>query len=208
MPYMPNGNILVYDENWEYQRTITPASNPAFSININGSIYIALDNIIQKYDKYLNVTKQVNVSGFNRGIYYNPSNQLVYVANGNNINVYDKDLIYNYTLPVPYTAWFITGYNGQMVVTDYSNGKIYFYQGNSLNKPISTQCSGFITTVLFDDYNQMLVLCNSPSKVFIYNLNGQDMGITLPTCSSPYSMNFDSKNRLVILCATEIDIYY
>ena len=63
------GNILVYNENWEYQRKITLASFPAFSININGSIYITLDNIIQKYDKYLNVTKQVNVSGGNRGIY-------------------------------------------------------------------------------------------------------------------------------------------
>ena len=83
---------------------------------------------------------------------------MVYVANGN-INVYDKDLIYNYILPVPYTTWFITGYNGQMVVTDNNNGNIYFYQGNIITQTIQTQCSGRITTVLFDDYNQMLVLC-------------------------------------------------
>lgn len=41
-------NILVYNENWEYQRT-NPTRNtfyPTFSINVNGTIYIALINLL------------------------------------------------------------------------------------------------------------------------------------------------------------------
>jgi hypothetical protein len=48
-------NILVYNENWDYQRTYTIINhfNPTYSINVNGIIYIAGFFGIQKYNKYL-----------------------------------------------------------------------------------------------------------------------------------------------------------
>jgi hypothetical protein len=62
-------NVLVYNENWEYQRTITHPSNeyplngPTYSININGSINVTANEVINKYDSYFNLTKQVNSLG-------------------------------------------------------------------------------------------------------------------------------------------------
>jgi hypothetical protein len=56
-------SLFVYNENWEYQRIIAPPSNgyllygPAYSININGSIYVTGDNVINKHDKYLSLYK-------------------------------------------------------------------------------------------------------------------------------------------------------
>jgi hypothetical protein len=75
-----NLSILVYNENWDYQRTFTlnNSFHPTFSININGTIYIAGDFGVQKYDKYLNLTKDSLFLDQYRGIYYNPSNQLIY----------------------------------------------------------------------------------------------------------------------------------
>jgi hypothetical protein len=64
-------NILVYNENWGYQRTfkINNSFLPTYSIDINGVIYIAGSFGIQKYDKYLNLTKEVLSFGYERGIY-------------------------------------------------------------------------------------------------------------------------------------------
>ncbi len=87
------------------------------------------------------------------------------------INVYNKDLIFSRTISTSYLPWFITEYNGQMVVTDNDVGKIYFYQGESSYRTVVTNCNGRITSVLFDNNNQMLVLC-SYSNSSIYNVNG------------------------------------
>ena len=88
-------NVLVYNENWEYQRTINPPSNeypstgPTYSISINGSIYVTAENVTNKYDKYLNLTKQINSPGLQVyptiglqivGISYNSANQMIYIA--------------------------------------------------------------------------------------------------------------------------------
>jgi hypothetical protein len=76
-----NGNnVFVYNEYWEYQTKITLSSNPVYSINDNGVIYVAANNFIFKYNKYLNLTKQLNSPGSNRGIFLIPSNQKIYVA--------------------------------------------------------------------------------------------------------------------------------
>jgi hypothetical protein len=62
-------SILVLNENWVYQRTINhpsneyPSTGPTYSISINGSIYVTAENVTNKYDKYLNLTKQINSPG-------------------------------------------------------------------------------------------------------------------------------------------------
>ena len=70
---------------------------------------------------------------------------MIYTANlYNGINVYDKDLNFNRTVSTNYSPWFITEYNGQMVVTAMlsgTNGNIYFYQGESLFRTVSTFCT-------------------------------------------------------------------
>ena len=98
MNFFPK-NILVYNENWEYQRTITlpnaeyPINGPTYSININGVINITSTNVINNFNKYVNLTKQANSTVVWRGIYYNPSNQLLYVSAGssNIIKIFDQN---------------------------------------------------------------------------------------------------------------------
>jgi hypothetical protein len=139
-------NIFVYNEYWEYQRMKSPpsseypSSGPSYSLNFNGTIYVQADGVINKYDKYLNLAKQVSSSGNNRGIYYNAGYQLIYsvITNQKVINLYDKDLILNRNISTNYNPWFITEYNGKMVVTDNDVGKIYFYEGDSVNRIVVT----------------------------------------------------------------------
>jgi hypothetical protein len=209
--------VFVFNENWEYQRTLTPPSNefpssgPTYSIKINGSIYVTLDGVINKYDSYFSLIKQVSSSGSNRGIYYNPAHQTIYTGKYDSvgINVYDKDLNFIRTISTNYDAYFITGYNGQMVVTSLNYGNIYFYQGESLFRTVSTFCTWGITSVLFDNNNQMIVSCGN-SNIYIYNVNGTYTGLQVTACNGNYKyfVNFDSKDRLVVICYYRVEIFY
>ena len=78
------------------------------------------------------------------------------------------------------TQWFITGYADKLVVGDNVDGKVYFYQNNSMIQSISTQCIARVSSVLFDDYNHILVLCETSS--IIYHLNGSFTGMSFYTC--------------------------
>jgi hypothetical protein len=211
--YVMNYNgksILVYNEFWEYQRKISISYSPTYSINVNGVIYVTSGNLINKYDKYFNLTKQLNTPGSNRGIYYNALNKMIYVVSQTlqNILVLDENLNLNSNLTTVYQPWLITMYNGEMVVGDNNNGNVYFYQNYLLVQNISTQCTGRVSSILFDTYNHMLVLCESNNYLYIHHLNGTFTGISNSTCNKPTFMNFDSKDRLIAVCRTEIYIYY
>jgi hypothetical protein len=207
-------NIFVYNEYWEYQRTITPPSNefpsygPIYSININGSIYVTANDVINKYDSYLSLKKQVSSPGYHRGIYYNSANQMIYVAKyqSSSISVYDKDLNFIRTISTNYSPWFITGYNRQMIVNNYL-GYIYFYKGESLNRTVQTKCTSGINSVLFDNNNQMIVSC-SDTNIYIYNVDGTDTGLQVNACNHKNFVNFDSQDRLVVICNYRVEIYY
>jgi hypothetical protein len=215
-------NVFVYNENWEYQRTITRPSNefpnygPHYSININGSIYVTANFVINKYDSYFSLIKQINSTGYHRGIYYNSANQMIYASfknvndNVTRIDVYDKDLNFIRSISTDYN-YFITGYYGQMAVTTtLDNGNIYFYQGESLFRTVSTFCIRGISMVLFDNNNQMIVSCWN-SNVYIYNVDGTYTGLKVNACSSSnskYFVNFDSKDRLVFICINRVEIFY
>jgi hypothetical protein len=203
-------NIFVYNEYWEYQRTISFSYSPSYSINNNGSKYVTTDSSIYKYDKYLTLTKQTDSCFINRGIYYNSFNRFIYAACmfSRYIIELDENLTTIRMLTTVYQPWFITGYNGQMVVGDNDNGTVYFYQNDLIVQTISTQCTGRVSSILFDSYNHMLVLCESNNYLFIYDLFGTFTGISFSTCFKPASMNFDLKGRLVITCMNQIDIYY
>jgi hypothetical protein len=203
-------NILVYNENWEYQRTYPTVNyfHPTYSMNVNGVIYIAGFFGIQKYDMYLNLILEVSFNS--RGIYYNASNLLIYIVEypTNIIQVFDQDLNLNDTIITNQSPWFLTGYIDNLVVGDNNDGKVYFYQNNSMIQSISTQCTARVSSVLFNEFNHMLVLCETSSRAFIYFSNGSFTGISFCTCNQPTFFNFDSKNRLVITCGHQIDIYY
>jgi hypothetical protein len=203
-------HMEVYNANWKYQETKTLLFRPTYSINNNGVIYVSTDNQIFKYDKNFNLIKTLSSDGkFYRGIYYNPSNQLIYVAAilSKNIQVFDKDLNLNTTINTKQFPWFITGFNDKLVVGDNYDGNVYFYQNSSLIQSIRTQCTARISSILFDDYNHMLVLCETNNILYIYHLNGSFAGINFTVCEKPTFINFDSNNRLIMTCKQQIFIY-
>ena len=174
---------------------------------------MAANDVINKYDKYLNLTKQVIYSGGNRGIYYNPTNQLIYVTkhDDTSITVFDQDLNLTNIITTNNNKWFMAGYNGMVVVTDINNQNVYFYQNNSIIQTVTTQCSGRVNSILFDNYNHILVLCESSRFMYVHHLNGSYAGLSMTTCissSNSWFVNFDSKDRLVITCQNKIEIYY
>jgi hypothetical protein len=130
------------------------------------------------------------------------------IISTNIINVYDRDLNLKSTITTSPIPWVLTGFNDKLVVGDDLDGKVYFYQNNSMIQSISTQCTARVSSVLFNEFNHMLVLCETSSRAFIYNLNSSFTGISFYTCNQPTFFNFDSKNRLVITCKNHIDIYY
>ncbi len=118
-------------------------------------------------------------------------------------------LNFNRTISTDYMPWFITEYNGKMVVTEYGRGNIYFHQNETSYRKVETNCNHIVVSVLFDNYNHMLVLCLD-DYIYIYNVDGTDTGLKLNVCNSQrnYFMNFDSKDRLVVICDYRIEIFY
>jgi len=95
-----------------------------------------------------------------------------------------------------------------MVVAENNTGNIYFYHNKKSYRKVTTKCFG-ITSVLFDNNNQMIVACLD-SNIYNYNVNGTDTGLQVTACDSNYKwfVNFDSKDRLVVICDKWIEIYY
>ena len=209
-------NVVTYNEFWEYQREQTQSDfsifGPLYSIYANDQIYTTGNGVINKYDKYLNLTTKSNESGFYSGIYFNSSNGLIYSAE----KLYKKILTFNQNLilvdkfNLTYMPMFITEYKGMMIITEISksSGNIYFYQNNVLIKNITTNCGQTVNSILFDNFNHMIVLCDV--NLYIYHTNGTYTGIgfiNFCTIQSNY-ISFDSKNRLVVLCSDGINLYY
>jgi hypothetical protein len=199
----------VYNEYWEYQRSIALGFEPSYSINVNGTIYVATSGLVRKFNANLNTITSLTSRTY-RGIYFNPSNRLIYLANRltSNIDVINENLSSNTTLTVSgMSPWFITGYNGQIVAGNSEYGNVYFFQGN-VATVMPTRCTGRVSSILFDNYNQMLVLCETNSYLYIYYQNGTFTGTSYQTCNKPIFMDFDFRNRLVITCPSNILIYY
>ena len=211
-----NSDAVIYNEFWEYQRDITkldyPSYGPTYSVYVNDQIYITADGVINKYDKYLNLKIHSIQSGGFRGIFFNSSNGLIYSADilNGRISSYNQSLVLIDHLYLAFKPWFVTEYNGMMIITENSfiSGNIYFYQNNVLIKNITTVCGYRVNSILFDNFNHMIVLCNL--NLYIYHTNGTYTGINiLNVCTTEsYYMNFDSKNRLVVICRNGIYQYY
>ena len=209
-------NVVIYNEYWEYQRDKNLLGfkmyGPTYSIYVNGKIYIAGDGVINKYDKYLNLTTHSNQIGGYCGIYFNSSNGLIYSADKPSLRIstfnQSLGLIDNFYLS--YSPWFVTEYNGMMIITENSvtSGNIYFYQGHVLIKNITELCGNRVSSILFDNFSHMIVLCKL--NLYIYHTNGTYTGIKIENVCAKESfyINFDSKNRLVVVCSDGINIYY
>ena len=209
-------NILAFNENWEYQKTIGMDKKPTYTVLANDQIYVACDRVIFKYDKQMNKIGEIQTPelGGHRRIYFNSTDSLIYeieiiVNSTSKINILNQSLSLVNSFNISFHSSFMIEYDGMMLISDYDTGNIYFYQNNVLVRNMTTLCNSSVNSILFDDYNHMMVLCYQSAYVYISHVNGTYTGIGFPVCnSSAHYMNFDSKDRLVILCRNEIAIFF
>ena len=205
-------NALVYNEFWEYQRTVSLLNNPKYAIYEKDEFYLTSEYEIHKYDKYLNLTfRSIQTSSY-VGIYLNRTTGLIYLSDYTKykIDIFNQSLSLVDSFNTTFLPWFIAEYNGMLAISeDSSTGNINFFQNKVLAKTIDTACNRRVTSILFDDSDHMIVLCPDSANLLMYYINGTDTGMNLTVCDNPASyIGFDSKDRFVIICRGNINIFY
>ena len=157
----------------------------------------------------MNLTKQYTQYCNCRGILYNKTNNLIYVADiiQLRILILDRNLSFvNAIDTIGYTPYGLAIYDDKLYVGT-TSGSILVIQDGIIIKNFITTC-GSIAKLLIDGYGYMLVLCQSPSYVYLFHTNGTDLKNGITTSYNPLELNFDSEGRLVITSSGEINIYY
>ena len=94
--------VFLLNDNYGYIAKKT-FSKPNYIVNANSNLYITGDNNIWKTDKYLNILITYSSSGSKyQGIFYNCTENLIYVAPYTNayLQVFDLNLNLNSTISV------------------------------------------------------------------------------------------------------------
>jgi hypothetical protein len=206
--------INIFDENWNFINSI-PYSLPHNIATINNTLFITSENSIYKSDKYLNLIQQYNSTDSPRyyGIYYNTTNNLIYVVafDHKRIDIFDLELTNRVdsidlsAYPFPYS---IQGYKNDLYVGTY-NGLIINISNKKVVKTFNgcNGCSDYITSILFDHYGYMgTSTMNGYAYLFYPNQTLTNKRLSAP--SNFEYMMFDSNTRLILLSKEEISIYY
>ncbi len=200
---------MIFDEFWKYQNDIT-ITYFAHAITIDKELYITGNGNIQKRDQNLNLIKQFNNAGVTyRGIYYNKTNDLIYVAAEakQRIDTFNRNLTLVKNISTPgYSPHSIAEYDSKMYVST-MDGSILVIENGVIIRNFTTVCNK-ISSIMIDTYGKMLVLSETKSFVYLYHTNGSNLGTAISTSSSPLFINFDSKGRLIITSQYDIKIYY
>ena len=206
--------IIIYDDNWKFIRYVS-MSFPAFMITIGSNLYITCNFFIAITDGNLKILNQYNGvdSPLYRGIYYNSTNNLIYVVSRTlyAIYVFNLNLALNDSFTVlPSLPYSITGYNNQLFVGTYGGSifvivnKVVVNSFNSFNGNIA-----FVSSFLFDQYGSLAAFCHtSINQLFLYLSNGIYANKTLQTPTGGQYIGFDSKGRFLIISYYQISIYF
>jgi DNA-binding beta-propeller fold protein YncE len=113
--------IFILNESWSYV-SFKNFNNPGYFTTIGNSLYVTGKTNIWKLDENLNIFIQYNATGTApdyRGIYFNCTNNLIYVAPKafNFIHVFDLNLILIHNISTsPHFPYSIAEYNNQLFV--------------------------------------------------------------------------------------------
>ncbi len=207
------GKIFVFDENWNYVSNKSLFHNVEYMIPVGNYFYISDYFNIWKTDQQLNVLIRYNSTGSSheyRGLYYNSTNDLIYVASSyfEVINVFNLNLTLNDSISTtPYQPWSINENNNELYVGT-TNGTVLVI----LNQQIIKQFNGCnkqsvdIYSILFDDFNNMATSCDN-NQLYLYNTSGSYLNKSIPTANDPRYIGLDSKSRLVVVTSTQISLY-
>ena len=207
--------VHVYDDNWNYL-TSKSINSPANIITIGNNIYITSNVNVYKTDSNFNILSTYYPDDWSytyfRGIYYNSTNNLIYVAAflNANIHVFDLNLNLNDSIPIsPYYPYSITGSNNQLYVGSYQSGKILVISNKVIIKVIEA-CNGdtpSVTSISLNQNGYISSVCEWTNAIFLYHINGTYTGKSISTPANPEYFGLDSKGRVVIISQYQISIY-
>jgi hypothetical protein len=208
------GKIFVLDENWNYITNKSSFPNAAYMIPVGNYFYITGKDYIWKTDQQLNVlithTNSTGSSPKYGGLYYNSTNDLIYVASEvlQVIYVFNLNLTLNDSISItPYQPYSIKEHNNELYVGT-TNGTMLVIVNKQIIKQFNgcNQQSVFLYSILFDDLNDMATSCSN-NQLYLYNSTGSYLNKSIPTVSSPTYIGLDLKTRLVVVTLTQITLY-
>ncbi len=211
--YYYQSKIFVFDENWNYVLNKSSFLNVYYMIPVGNYLYITGNVNIWKTDQELNVLLRYNSTGTSpryRGLFYNSTNDLIYVApfTLKMIHVFNLNLTLNDSISItPYQPWSINEHNNELYVGTTVGTMLVI-----VNKQIIKQFNGCnqqsfeVLSILFDDNNNMATSCAN-NQLYLYNTTGSYLNQNISTVSTPYYIGLDSKSRLVVTAWTQISLY-
>ena len=206
------GIVYILNDEWSFISFKT-FRNPYNMISIDNGLYMIGISNVWKVDQDLNIL--INYGGYPlyplyRGISYNPSNSLIYVAAAylKEIQIFNLDLTLIRSFSTsPHQPWSITESSNKLFVGT-EGGIILVYQKEEKINQFNG-CDGnseILYSILFDTNGFMATTCQT-NKLYLFSPEGSFTGKTINTPNYPDYIGFDSKDRFIQISAYQINIY-
>jgi hypothetical protein len=199
--------IYVYDEDWNYVSKKSNFTRPNYMILVDSYFFITGDNCIWKTDQLLNILITYMYNGSYaayRGLYYNSTNSLIYVAPYwlQEIQIFNLNLTINDTISLKgyQTLHSINGYNNKLYVGA-DNTILIISNKQIIQKFITfTNHWDYAASMIFDKYDNMALTCSN-GYLYLYHANGTYLNRKIFTMlyNEPTFVGFDSKSRLLVI---------
>lgn len=210
--YVVDSNkIFMFNDNWTFLGYKLLGS-PNYIISDGINMFITGDSRLLKTDGNLNILNQYNAasSPHYRGIYYNSTTGLIYVAAYwlTAIHVFDTNLVLTGNISTKNNApYSISGYNGQLYVGTYSGSILVIF--NSTMIDTFNGCYNnlaIVNFITFDSFKNMATICSN-NQMYLYDSIGNFNNKSIATLSNPGYIGFDSKRRFVLISSKQVSLY-
>ncbi len=201
--------IYLLNDNYDYI-TKKSFSQPAFIVTMNSNLYISGDRNIWKTDKYLNILQTHSESGSYRGIYYNCTENLIYVAAAayDYFQVFNINLTLNDSVSVsPKKPYSFSEYKSELYVGTTDSNVLVIVEKTIIRNFTVCSSNAFVTSIVTDYSGLMAISCKENYLVNLYYSNGTFTGKKLTTPYYPYYVGFDSKGYFVSISNRKIDLF-
>jgi hypothetical protein len=215
--YVKN-TIYALDDEWNYVSE-NSFTYPLYMISVGNSFYITGEYNIWKTNQQLNLLIDYNDStGFSHpycGLYYNSTNDLIYVAVYDlyEIHVFNLNLTLNHNISttfqqIQYFPLSINGYNNQLYIGTYGGTILEIVNNQATNQFFGCNDQSpyqSLISILFDQFDSLAIKCDL--QLYLYNKNGSYLNKSISLNEYSFFIGFDSISRLVVVLNSQITIY-